>query len=124
VICPLASTRSQKCHVMVYGLLHLAFLRSERGSQGRIDQFPKTHIVLRKEVALHALGLVHRPQALHQRFWWDIDSPDAAVTCCFKPWQHLLSDAMSFRLGQAHRYRHGRLCLGSCHCQHYRQHAP
>src|SRR5712691_3808277 len=89
----------------VDGLLHLALLRSERSSQGRIDQFLETHIVLRNEVDLHAPGLLHRPQALHQSFWWDVDSPDAAVAHRFKPRQHLLSDDVPFRLGQAHRYR-------------------
>jgi hypothetical protein len=29
-----------------------------------------------------------------------------------------LSDDVSFRLGQAHGYRHCRLCIDSCHCQH------
>src|SRR5437762_9948530 len=72
----------------VDGLLHLALLRSERGSQGRIDQFLKTHIVLCKKVDLYAPSLVHRPQALHHRFWWDVDSPDATVACRLKPRQH------------------------------------
>src|SRR5919206_392963 len=49
----------------VDGLLHLALLRGERGCQGRIEQFLETHVVLRKEVNLHAPGLPHRPQALH-----------------------------------------------------------
>ena len=88
------------------------------------QQFPKTHIVLRKEVDLHAPGLLHRPQALHQRFRWYVDSPDAAVAHRFKPREHLLSDDVPFRLGQAHRYRHCRLCISPCYCQHYRQHAP
>src|SRR5207244_1895956 len=106
------------------GLLHLALLRGEWGCQSRIEQFPKTHIVLRKQVNLHAPGLLHGPQALHQRFWWDVNSPDTAIAYRFKPRQHLLSDDMPFRLGQAHRYRHGRLGLGSSHCQHERQHTP
>src|SRR5215470_3098018 len=35
------------------GLLYLALLRGKRGSQGRIQQFLETHVVLRKEINLH-----------------------------------------------------------------------
>ena len=49
-------------------------------------------MLLAAEVDLHAPGLVHRPQAMHQSFWWYVDSPDAAVAYRFKPRQHLLSD--------------------------------
>jgi hypothetical protein len=94
------------------------------GCQGRIDQFLKTHIVLRKEVTPRAPGLVHRPQALYQRFWGYVDSPDAALAYRFKPRQHLLSACVPFRLGQAHHHRHCRLRLGSCHGQPYHQYTP
>src|SRR5215813_7276196 len=93
-------------------------------SQSCIDQLPETHIVLRKEVNLHAPGLLHRSQTLHESFWWYVDSSDAAATDRFKPRQHLLSDHVPFRLSQAHRDSHCRLGICFCHCQHYRQHAP
>jgi hypothetical protein len=74
---------------------------SEQGCQDRIDHCLKKRIVLRKEVNIHAPGLVPRPQAMHQRFWWYVDSPDAIVAHRFKPRQHLLSDYTLSRLGQA-----------------------
>src|SRR5215471_16347449 len=100
----------------VDGLFRLALLRAEWSYQGRIDQLLETHIILRKEVNLHASGLLHRPQALHQRFWWHVDSADAAVAGRFKPRQHLVSDHVPFRLSQTHRDSHCRLGSCACHC--------